>query len=489
MTSSILSMSSMSNQAVEPEIVTSSMPKPEGMLAGFPWVSAIILYTLSWGWSLLRPNTLYWDDWEIYFNKPANYGLQTLSDMGQAPWRGFVEFYSMQVGTWTITILTFFLFFAGSLFIFVILSQKTSLVGSQIQKVTILFLIVPLNHARVAATVFDYTSSYFLFLLGWLVLVRYQSFKSFIFSWFVLFLSLKTHSLLFFMLLPFLHFVWLNKDDLKNSKKLCVVHLQIFLIALLPIIYFLLRKLFWPPAENWTDYHQVTSAGLQVALLPIVIGFMPLVVIAMRKAKNLSVNFGLTLLVVGFLVTALALFPYFAGDLYVGYAGRPAYLTVFEFRADWRSRHQILMPLGLALSVVGLNELFNWRKKNIVFVATIALSVTLNMFWGSQYFLMSHKQEQLVELFKTTEGKVEIASVEDQTLRFNGRESTFRGYEWNGFMTLAGISTDRPGCEALPSGSALTLKSDTPYLKALVTRDLGLYFDVTPCSEVLAKDG
>ena len=102
---------------------------------------------------------------------------------------------------------------------------------------------------------------------------------------------------------------------------------------------------------------------------------------------------------------------------------------------------------------------------------------------------MSHKQEQLVELFKTTKGKVQIASVSDQTLRFNGRESTFRGYEWDGFMTLAGVSTDRPGCEALPSGAALTLKSNTPYIKALVTRDLGLYFEVKPCSEVLAENG
>lgn len=125
----------------------------------------------------------------------------------------------------------------------------------------------------------------------------------------------------------------------------------------------LLRKLFWPPTKDWTDYHQVTTTGLRVALLPIVIGLVPLVVIAIRKARNLEINLGLTLFIVGFLVTALALFPYFAGDLYVGYAGRPAYLTVFEFRADWRSRHQLLMPLGLALSVVGLNELFNWHKR------------------------------------------------------------------------------------------------------------------------------
>lgn len=482
-------MSQTSSSATTEDLSVTSTPNREPMLVGFPWASAIILYTLSWGWSLLRPNTLYWDDWAILFNKPANYGLQYLSDMGQAPWRGLVEFCLAQLGTWTFSIATFVMFFVTSLFIFEILRLAIFLSVSQVRLITVLFLIVSVNHARISSAVFDYTFSYFLFFLGWLTLVRYRSFKSFALSTILLFLSLKTHSLLFFVLLPFLHFVWLNKDDLKSSKKLRVVHTQVLLIALLPIIYLLLRKLFWPPTKDWTDYHQVTSTGLRVALLPIVIGLVPLVVIAIRKARNLEINLGLTLFIVGFLVTALALFPYFAGDLYVGYAGRPAYLTVFEFRADWRSRHQLLMPLGLALSVVGLNELFNWHKKNIVFIATVALSVALNMFWGSQYFLMSHKQEQLVELFTTTKNKIEIASVEDQAMQFNGRGSSFRSYEWNGFMTLAEISTDRPGCEALPSGAALTLKSNTPYIKALVTRNLGLYFEVKPCSEVLAENG
>ena len=83
-------MSSPSNSAVEPEIATSSMQKSERMLAGFPWVSAIVLYTLSWGWSLLRPNTLYWDDWEVYFDRPLNNGIKTLDVMGRAPWGGLV---------------------------------------------------------------------------------------------------------------------------------------------------------------------------------------------------------------------------------------------------------------------------------------------------------------------------------------------------------------------------------------------------------------
>jgi hypothetical protein len=458
------------------------------MLAGFPWVSAIVLYTLSWGWSLLRPNTFYWDDWEGYFNKPLGDAFKTVTKMGRAPWAGLMEYLFLNVGVWLVTVATFASFFAVSLLLFGIIQTQMNLKDFQVKMICLLSFLLPIMQARVAVSIFDYTSSYFFFYLGWFVLVRYKSSKSFLLACVILFLSFKTHSFLFFVLLPFLHFGWLNRARLFDRKKLNLVHFQVLVIAILPVLYVIARSVFWPPSESWQDYQQPTRAGVLTGLWPALIGLVGLLIIGMRRLKNKRNPLGLVLLIVGFSITALALFPYFAGELYVGYAGRPAYLTVFEFRADWRSRHQLLMPLGLALSVVGLNELLKWRGKNIVVSTVLVISVALNMFWGSQYFLQSHKQEQLVELFKTTKDKVEIASVEDQTMRFNGRESTFRGYEWSGFMTLAGISTDRPGCEALPSGSALILKSDTSYLQALATRDLGLYFEVKPCSEVLAQN-
>ena len=464
------------------------MQKSERMLAGFPWVSAIVLYTLSWGWLLLRPNTLYWDDWEVYFDRPLNNGIKTLDVMGRAPWGGLVEFSLLHIGTWAVTVATFLVFMACSFFVFWILRQCPVFCDSNARLIVLLFLIVPVNHARISVAIFDYTSSYFLFYLGWFVLVRYKSTKSFVLACVILFLSFKTHSFLFFVLLPFLHFVWLNKTELMDLRKLKRQHLQVVVIAALPIIYVVARSLFWPPSESWQDYHQPTRAGFLTGLWPVLIGLVGLAIIGFRQLKKKLTHFGFVLFICGFSITALALFPYFAGELYVGYAGRPAYITVFEFRADWRSRHQLLMPLGLALSVVGLNELLKWKGKNIAVSAVLVISVALNMFWGSQYFLQSHKQEQLVELFKTTKGKVQIASVSDQTLRFNGRESTFRGYEWDGFMTLAGISTERPGCEAMPTGSALTLKSETPYIEALATRDLGLYFEVKPCSEIISSE-
>ena len=478
----VVLMSQSSSSATTEDLSTASTPNRESMLAGFPWVSAIILYTLSWGWSLLRPNTLYWDDWDNYFNKPANYGLQVFSDMGQAPWRGFVEFCLAQLGAWTFSTVTFVMFFLTSLFIFEILGLATFLSVNQVRLITVLFLIVPVNQARIASfAVFSYTTSYFLFFLGWLFLVRYRSFKSFIFSWLVLFLSLMTHSFLFFIFLPFLQFMYLNRAKLDKSNKFGPIHVRTSLIAILPIFYLVLKIFFWKPSEDWSNYHHIYQRGIALGL----IYYFPFVFLSFLFIfrKSVKTKFpSLSIVNLGFFVLGSAMFPYFAGNFFDQW-------SILKFNSDWSSRHQLLMPLGLALSVVGLNELFNWRKKNFVFVATVALSVTLNMFWGSQYFLMSHKQEQLVELFATTKNKIEIASVEDEAMQFNGRGASFRSYEWNGFMTLADISTGRPGCEALPSGTALTLKSNTPYLKALVTRDLGLYFEVKPCSEVLAENG
>ena len=482
-------MSNIQSSEVSPDIAVSSAAKPERMLDGFPWVSAIVLYTLSWGWSLLRPNTLYWDDWILAFMQPPKTGWLISRSMGVAPWSRLIDWSLLVLGTWTLRVASFTIFFVAGFFVFEILKVGLRLSSPQLNFITLLFLLVPVNHARISVSVLDYSTSYFLFFLGWLILVRFKSLKSFVLACLILFLSFKTHSFLFFVLLPFLHFAWLNKTELLDFKKLNRRHLQIVVIAALPVLYVILRSIFWPPNESWQDYQKPTSAGLMTGLWPVLIGLVGLSIIAFRHSKNKPTHFGFVLFVCGFLVTALALFPYFAAELYVGYAGRPAYITVFEFRADWRSRHQLLMPLGLALSVVGLNELFNWKKKNLFLSVVLVVSVGLNMFWGSQYFLQSLKQEKIVELLKATKNEIVIASLGDQTLRFNGRENDFRGYEWSGFMTLAGISTDRPGCEALPEGSTLVLKSDKPYLSALISRDLGLYFDVTPCSELLAKDG
>ena len=487
MTSSILSMSSMSNQAVEPEIVASSMPKPERMLDGFPWMSAIILYTLSWGWSLIRPNTLYWEDWSVF----------DFRGVGLPPWTALM---------WPIisTLFDTFMIFAGyfitGIFLFVILTKFKQLDLFFKRATVLLFLIAPVNHARVAH-LFHYSSSYFLFFLGWAIMVRSKKVWSFSLALVAIFLSFQAESLLFFVLLPFVNFLWLNKVKLFSGQRVRKYQMMTVCFAVLPVLYFVLKREFWQVED--TEYRSLSISGFVIGFIPIFIAtvFLALVIFRFRKTK--TVNIGIALASGGLWITALALFPYFFNGSIAGYRSRTAYVTVFEFRAAWRSRHLLLVPLGISLTIVGLNQLWNPKNRNYLLKFMLTSSVLLNMFFGSQYFLQSHKQEQLVALFKSTKDEIVIASVNDQTIRFMGRGSEFISDEWFGLMTLAEVPDewlglmdlvgvdipDRPGCEALPSGSALILKSDTPYLKALVTRDLGLYFEVTPCSEVLAKDG
>ena len=490
-------MSSMSNQAVEPEIVTSSMPKPERMLDGFPWVSAIILYTLSWGWSLLRPNTLYWEDWIV-----LQYKIKTLygdpSHLGLSPWTVLLK---SNTSTLYETFLTFGGFFVSGIFLFVILAKFKQVDLFSKRAAVLLFLITPVNHARVVELIFFYQVSYFLFFLGWVIIVRSQKAWSFSLALVAIFLSFQTESLLFFVLLPFMNFLWQNKVHLFSGQRVRKYRIMTLCFAVLPVLYFVLERKFWPVKD--TNYRSLSVSGFIIGFIPIFIATVLLVLVVLKYRKTKTVNTGFALAAGGLWIAALALFPYFFNGSISGYGSRTAYVTVFEFRASWRSRHLLLVPLGISLTIVGLNQLWNPKNRNYLLKFVLMSSVLLNIFFGSQYFLQSHKQEQLVALFKTTKNEIVIASVSDKTIRFMGRGAEFFKFEWIGLMNLAGVPVnlagvpensdgipiDSSGCEALPKGSALTLNSDTSYLKALITRDLGLYFDVTPCSEVLAKDG
>jgi hypothetical protein len=109
--------------------------------------------------------------------------------------------------------------------------------------------------------------------------------------------------------------------------------------------------------------------------------------------------------------------------------------------------------------------------------------------------LDSIKKSQVVEIL-LARSDIKLSSelvILDDTKRFNGRGSTYRDYEWSGLLKIAGYEvmsiSGKRLCDRQPSANQLTLKSDTSYLKALATRDLGLYFEVKPCSEIISSKG
>ena len=265
-------------------------PTSSRFVVGFPWLAALTTYTISWGWSLLRPNTLYWDDWLYIFNQPKSYLNEIFTKTGLAPWRALIDQELLDVGYWTIRWLTFIMFFTAGLFLFEILKKIPSVSLTQSRSIVLLFLILPLNHARISLTMFGYTTSHFFFFLAWMLLVKRSSWVSFLpacvcFAW-----SFMTHSFLFFLALPILHFVYLHREQLLRKHPSLKTVTQFSVLLGIPVLYYSLRSLKWPPDAEYLWYHTIYLRAVFVSiiyLLPFIVSVIG-VVLWVRRGKQLT---------------------------------------------------------------------------------------------------------------------------------------------------------------------------------------------------------
>lgn len=450
-------------------------------LEGFPWKLATVLYTLSWGWSLLRPNTLYWDDWTYIYGRPKSYLNEIFVDTGLPPWRALIDQELIAVGYWTIPALTFMMFFASSLFLHNILRKFALANTEQIRIAVLVVLLLPVNHSRISLQMFGYTTSYFLFFLAWMLLINHRRRAQFCISIFLFFWSFMTHSFLFFYLLPVAHHLLLQKSVIKELRIRYLVLPKTILLIAIPVLYYILRHFFWHPTAEYETYHKVTLDGAIRGVAFFAVGSLLLLIFSFAlKASGLR-DKSMLLPFIGWTLFAWGLFPYFTNQSLVDI------VSVFAFRADWGSRHLLLTPLGAGLLVYGLALLLN-KHLRIIFVNTFLLIfVCCNVFFGSQYFLDSIKKDQLIEIFRNTDQLSENRNIIfiDETKRFNGRYSTYRNTELNALVELSGRTvksiSGKTSCEQTSDGIQLTLKSKKSYLNAFLSRNLALYFVSQEC--------
>ena len=447
---------------------------------GFPWLTALITYTISWGWSLIRPKTLYWDDWAFIFNQPKSFLSESFSKAGLPPWRALIDQELLGVGYWTIRWLTFIMFFAAGLFLFEILKKIPFVSLAQSRSIVLLFLIFPLNHARVPLVMFGYTTSYFLFFLAWMILVKRSSWISFLSAYVCFIWSFMTHSFLIFMLLPILHFAYLHREQFICKKPSSKTLTQFILLIGSPVLYYVLRSLYWQPAPEYLWYHTVYLRAVLVAL----VFFLPFIVSSIgivwwvRSGKRVSSK--VLMITAGFLAFAVAVFPYLSsGNL-------DSRMTFFFWELDWSSRHQLLMPLGASAITVAIVYFISENKSKPILALITAVMISLNVFWGIGTHVDSLKKDQLENLLS-----VEIAIDDssrfvfvDETRRFNFRESAYRFYEFAGHLSNAGkdpVPEVKYECEEGLNQTQVVISSEKGLFEAFFSRDLGLRLEIGPC--------
>jgi hypothetical protein len=460
--------------------VKDSESRGSKFVVGFPWLVALLIYTISWCWSLIRPNTLYWDDWAYIFNQPKNFLSESFTQTGLPPWRAIIDQELLGVGYWTIRWLTFIMFFVAGLFLFEILKKIPFISLAQSRSVVLLFLIFPLNHARVPLVMFGYTTSYFLFFLAWMLLVKYTSWIAFFSAWVCFTWSFMTHSFLIFSMLPILHFVYLHREKLLSKKPNSDALTQVIVLLGAPIIYYILRSMFWPPAPEYLWYHTLYLRAVFVAsgyFLPFIVSSIGLV-LWVRGSKRISSK--ALLITSGFLAFAIGVFPYLSsGNL-------DSRATFFFWELDWTSRHQLLLPLGASVITVAIIYFISEKKSQPMFTLIAAVMISINIFWGVGTYIDSLKKDALKDLLSVEISSIDKSSIVfvDETRHFNFRESAYRWYEFAGLLSKAGIDpvpTVEYECGDESDQTEVIISSDKGLLEAFFSGDLGLRLKIGQC--------
>ena len=406
-------------------------------LGGFPWLQAIALYTISYGW-LYAVRGSYWSaDWENFvFPELTTFDFDTL---GFAPWlKANLILYEV-LGPSFMRLLIFLGFFCAGIFLYGI-SQKVYFLSFTERKfLTVLFLVLPFNTARVALMVFHYSEAYFFFFFGWYLLVTFRSPAIKYFCLILFFLSFQMHSMLFFYLLPIAHLFFLSKTKNLLGHFRWLIRNSVFLI--LPFLYWALRTLYWP---EQVAYHNVTTGviggSLNALAIVLVVG-LGLYYLGRRADSKYQPS--VLVILIGFIALFVGIYPYILYGFFGANRSMPIlYVTTFLGRTSWYTRHQILQPLGTSLVIIGLMKYFKikvgrafqrWHHL-VLFVC-----VLFNVGFGFEHVVDYSKQKEIVSQLKIA-GESDSKNYYqflDQTRGINARGQTMYYRAWSGLIGLA----------------------------------------------------
>jgi hypothetical protein len=401
---------------------------------GFPWVAGSILYIVSFGMQFRFLNAMYWDDWLIYADKSGSETSEWFSSSGFGPLHGLIQVTILNKNPQLIHLISFILFFFAALLVFRILKTVPELQNEQARVVTLFFLVLPINSARVSLMVFNYTYSLFFFLTAWYLLVSYRkNWLRFIAG--VLFvLSFSTLSLLPFYFVPLAH-LWISERQKSNLRRASATT---FVFAILAPLYWIAERTWLKPdTESRLDYLTPTFSGTARAGVLVIFTFLGAVLAVRSYLKNPVRGNQSPLTWIGLFVTGCGAFAYMTSGRLVDLS---EWMLNFVPRAsDWNSRHQLLLGFGLSLFIVGMLGSLRSTFKIFVIAVSLICCLVLNVAFMQGYYLDALKQSETVVAFEASEEirDAHVVMIDDQSELLNARGRNIRTYEWESMLSSA----------------------------------------------------
>ena len=476
--------------------------------------SLAVLAVVAWAAPLAVPNALFWDDWAVAGGDTIRWARES----GQ-PWVGYLHVTFFALGPWSFKVLAILATIAVGWLVYLIADRGLGLTRGERWLLAALVVVLPLYTTRILAILSTYNWSLALFVLAWWLLVRRDPADPgrarYIAAAVLLVASYTTASLLSFTVLPVAHLallalprgVVLWRGALRFAGRFW------YLLAA-PIAFWLLRTFVLKPYGLYEGYNEVgggigTVVGLSaVALLGLLVvaaagflywlyarrprdaarrdGFMTAILSATVAALAAflyltSVSTGPTSRVVPLALAAAAvvllvvaivrvvrgsdatprstrdLTPLLAVGVGALVLAILPYLLVGKIPsfAGWETRHQLLMPFGVAAIGVAAVRAASLLLPRIVvrvvailavvgftIVSTI-ISLTLVADWNKQMQVTDALRDQpLVQ-------KAGTVAFTDEARSLNYDARTYHFYEYTGWLATAFGDEKRLGLDII----------------------------------------
>jgi len=386
-----------------------------------PWVRLFIPYAMAYGLALLFLDAVYWDDWEL-FNADDQVVLEIFKEAGVIwNWVGYLHISMLKIGPPLYRITVLVLGYLCGVLLWKLLGTIRGLATDERFWISVLFLVLPLNPVKFTLINAPVILCLFAFFLGWYLIVTRRGVVFRGLSLILFLFSFNMNSLLVFYLLPIAHFAWLSAGTEWKSFIRWGARNILFILA--PVLFFWFKNHFFVPYGLSQGYNTISLGLIFKALLP-----LPVIAIAFyginRMTGGWRANRWMIFVCGGMFVTWLAIFPYLA----VG--------KVPSFN-DWGSRHQLLMPLGGAIILVGVGSLL----RNLPRVCGTAMigSIFCCIYFMGSLTVDWWKQQEIIKLLAQSP-EVRVARtivIVDDAKKFNAFGRKYRFYEFNGWLKKA----------------------------------------------------
>jgi len=410
----------------------------------------IFLYCLSYFPILFFTNAIFWDDWVLISADTKT--IIAWFQLSGNPWVGYFHQILLNIGPEIYRLITFFSYLFSGLILRLILKKQPIINKEQINIIVILFLLLPLNIARVALISIPYSLCYLAFFLGWYLIEKNKIIASLFFIF-----SFSINSFLVFILIPFLAITFKESKYKLNKNSFYRTVVNNIYLLFLPVVFWTLKFIFFKPYGMYENYNN------NIKLINILPAIFKQLFDVLRFFINLPLEFLFLTFLLGIIIWPLiiSIFPnkvkvlkqnnnkliYFS-IISIFSAGFPYWIlgyvpTIFY----WSSRHQLLFPFGISLllSIILTNLKLNYR--HLVFSLIISFSLALNIFNLFEFTSDWEKQKSLISEFKNYEEirNADLVYFRDFTKKNNAINREYRDYEWMGIMIAAYGNSSRIG--------------------------------------------